>query len=114
MTDTTKKYDLISQAKLAKISAKSLANLSTNEKNSILLKISENLNNFTNEILLENQKDISIAKSNGMEFHTIERMTLDSDRIKDMINGINNIVSLENPIGKTIEEKTLPNGLSLK
>ena len=114
MTDTTKKYDLISQAKLAKFSSKNLANLSTNEKNSILSKISENLKYYTNEILIENQKDISIAKNNGMEFHTIERMILDSNRIKDMINGIKNIINLEDPIGKTIEEKILPNGLSLR
>ena len=31
-----------------------------------------------------------------------------------MINGIKNIIKLEDPIGKTIEEKTLPNGLSLR
>ena len=76
MTDTTKKYDLISQAKLAKFSSKNLANLSTNEKNSILSKISENLKYYTNEILIENQKDISIAKISEPEFKYERQLVL--------------------------------------
>ena len=114
MTKNLTQYNLISHAKLAKLSSKSLANLSTTEKDSILSKIAENLDNYTNEILTENKKDISIAKNNHMEFHTIERMTLDSERIKDMINGINNIIQLDDPIGETIEKKILPNRLSLE
>ena len=49
-----------------------------------------------------------------MEFHIIERMALNSNRIKDMINGIDNIIKLDDPIGETIDNKILQNDLNLK
>ena len=68
----------------------------------------------TNYILEENAKDIRAASENDMAQAMIDRLTLTHDRICGMAQGMRQVASSENPIGKVLWGETRPNGLRIE
>ncbi|MDC0194748.1 glutamate-5-semialdehyde dehydrogenase [Alphaproteobacteria bacterium] len=99
---------------LAKKSSSLLKKISGNKKNLALHKLQDNLKKNTNEILAANSIDIKNAKLNNLSEAIIDRLTLNTDRINQMILSLREIIDLEDPIGKTISEWDRPNGLHIK
>lgn len=88
--------------------------LSTEEKNRALEKVSKGLVNHTEAILLANEKDMKNGREKGMSQGLLDRLKLTEDRIKDMAEGIRQIVNLPDPIGEILEEWKRPNGLLIR
>lgn len=61
-----------------------------------------------------NEIDIKNAKELGVKNSLIDRLFLSDHIIDSMIGGIYNVISLPDPVSQIIEEKILPNGLSLQ
>lgn len=61
-------------------------------------------------ILTENQKDLQRMDPNNPKY---DRLLLNEERLLNIISDINNVASLPSPIGKKLDERTLPNGLKL-
>ena len=76
-------------------------NFTSEEKNNLLIKIAEKINSDKELILNANQKDISIA-SETIDKAMLDRLALNSDRVDSIINSINDIVLLEDPINKEL------------
>lgn len=97
--------------KNAKIAATNLNLLGVMEKNNGLFVAAKALTENQDEIIHANQIDINNAKANGMKESLIDRLTLTTDRIKGMAEGLIEITSLEDPIGEVVSMKKRPNGL---
>ena len=82
----------------AKQAATSLAQLSTSQKNKILAEIAKALEINAENILQVNQYDIKHAT--GMEQKFVDRLTLDKERIFAMAEGVRQVASLPDPVGK--------------
>jgi glutamate-5-semialdehyde dehydrogenase len=54
------------------------------------------------------------AKSENMHPQMQDRLLLTADRIKGISSGVRQVAALENPLGRVIREKDLPNGLHLE
>ena len=67
-----------------------------------------------NYILEENSKDIRAASENNMAQAMIDRLTLTHDRISGMAQGMRQVASSENPVGKVLWGETRPNGLKIE
>jgi glutamate-5-semialdehyde dehydrogenase len=106
--------ELIEKARKLQAAAKRLSILSTEEKNAALLKIAEQIANEKNWILDENRKDIEAGKSNGLSEALLDRLLLTETRIEQIIDGIRQVVSLQDPIGEIIDEWVRPNGLQIQ
>ena len=65
-------------------------------------------------ILDENSKDIRAAADAGISQAMIDRLTLTHDRISGMAQGLRQVASSENPVGKTLWGETRPNGLRIE
>ncbi len=65
-------------------------------------------------ILEENSKDIRAAADSGMAQAMIDRLTLTHDRISGMAQGLNQVASGENPVGKVLWGESRPNGLKIE
>ena len=87
-------------------------NLISDEKiNQVLLAVADEAVAQSNKILTANQLDLdAMDKSNPM----YDRLLLNADRIKGIAADIRNVATLPSPLGKMLEERTLPNGLELK
>ncbi|MDP3387218.1 MAG: glutamate-5-semialdehyde dehydrogenase [Eubacteriales bacterium] len=87
--------------------------LSTNQKNSVLLKVAENLIKNSNYILKSNSIDIHEARKQGLKDSLLDRLLLTEDRISSMASGLTKIASLNDPIGEVLFMKQRPNGLRI-
>ena len=105
---TTK--EILTQAKTARYA---LACLSPEIKNAALLKMADELERRSAEILQANAQDVEAAKST-LGTVMIDRLRLDEKRIAGMAQGIREVAALPDPIGEVLEETTLPNGLQVK
>ena len=99
--------------KNAKAAANELARLSAERKNAALLEMANALEQRKQEILQANALDAKNAKTTLSEV-MMDRLRLTEKRIADMAQGIREVAALPDPIGKVLEETTLPNGLSVK
>ena len=96
---------------LQKAKAVSLgAALSTNIKNQALTAMAKALVNATDEILAANAVDMENAKGKISDT-MLDRLMLNSDRIKAMAKGIEDVRDLPDNVGKVLSSHTLQNGL---
>ncbi len=116
-------YDLISQAKNAKASLKSLSALSEEQRGITLTTAAKLLRQNADYLIEENKKDIAYAKSKGASEGFIDRLTLNQKVIEGMAVGLEQVAELPSPLGRTVysyenelqgitvEKKTVPFGV---
>ncbi len=109
--------DFVKIAKDAKDASLKIADLSTEIKNTALLKIANEIELNKNEIFDANQKDLEAAKilveSGDLTKSTFNRLKLDENKMRDMIQGIRDIAHLEDPINKKLIIRELDSDLTL-
>ena len=66
------------------------------------------------EILAANAQDMERADKDGMASSMKDRLLLTPARIHGMVDGARQLTKLANPLGQTLRESTLDNGLHLK
>lgn len=97
----------------AKQASRSLKCLLPHQKEKVLYDLASLLENETTAILRANKQDLDEAKTAGINEALLDRLNLNG-RLESIIEGIRNIAALPDPALQTLEEKHLPNGLSLK
>lgn len=103
--------ELIEIGKRAKQASYQLAHLNSDEKNRILIRVADLLENSSPEILEANKADLKQAGEMGLKGAIVERLTLSTDRIRGIADGLREIAQLDDPIGEVEEMKKRPNGL---
>ena len=106
--------DIASNAKQA---SKKLATLSTEIKNKALLAIAQAFENNTSVIFEANKKDLQeaqiLVEKGELSQSTFNRLKLDENKMRDMIQGIIDIYELVDPVGKILLQRSLDTGLVL-
>ena len=98
----------------AKKASDLMSNITGDQKNNALFELKKNLNSFKSDLIEANKIDINNAKSAKLSSSIIDRLSLNQDTINGMISGLEEIIELENPVGRIISEWTRPNGLLIK
>ncbi len=98
----------------AKLASLNLSSLNINKRNSVLKQFSKYLKEKELAILKANKKDVINAKYKKIRDSMIDRLKLDSEKIKQMRNSIDKIAKFKNPLGKTLSSWKRPNGLVIK
>ena len=88
-----------------------LAQLSTQEKNVLLLALADALEAGAESILQANREDLNTS---GLEGAMRDRLLLTPARISDMARGVRQVEALPDPIGEILSEWTRPNGLRIR
>ena len=105
-------YNFIELAKKAKDASKKLATVSSELKNKALLAIAESLDSNRELIFEANKKDLELAEGE-ISSSLYNRLKLDENKMRDMIQGIIDIYELDDPIGKVLMQRSLDTGLVL-
>ena len=104
-------------AKAAKQASLEIADISTELKNEALNKIVEMFELHKEEIFDANRTDLEEAEEllakGEITKSTFNRLKLDEFKMRDMIQGVRDIASLEDPIGKRLLERELDKDLTL-
>lgn len=98
--------------KNAKDSAFKIAGYSTDDKNKMLLNIADALLENKARIFSANKIDIKNCVEKDATF--IDRLTLTEGRLKDMVEGVKQIVALPDPVGEIVDEWMVKNGLKIR
>jgi len=108
LANTASTHEKLLRARAA--SAK-LAQLSTEEKNRLLVAIADAVEEHQKDILAANRADI---EHSGLEGAMRDRLLLTPARIKEMAGGVRDVAALPDPIGETLAEWTKENGLRIR
>lgn len=109
MTATSLLNDIGLKAKQA---FRQISTASTEQKNRVLTVLTERLITEKEKILQANRQDIEEATASGMDPSMLDRLSLQG-RLEGIVDDTKNLIDLPDPVGKTLESRTLPNGLSL-
>ena len=97
----------------ARQASRAMARASSEQKNQALLHIAKLVRDRSEEIQRVNALDVARAKTNGQDAAFIDRLTMTPKTIESMALGLEQIVSLEDPIGKITPLQKQASGIEL-
>lgn len=97
----------------ARDASRAMARASSEQKNQALLHIAKIVREKATEIAEVNQIDVERAKSNGSDAAFVDRLTMIPKTIETMALGLEQIVSLADPIGKITPLQRQASGIEL-
>ncbi len=98
----------------AKAASRSLARLTTAQKDDCLRAMAEALGASTAALLEANTRDCEHARASGLSAAMLDRLRLDAARIQAMARGLQDVANLPDPVGRILDDRTRPNGLRLQ
>ena len=99
--------------KRARAASRAMARASAEQKNQALLHIAKVVRQQASEIQSVNQVDVKRAKTNGQDAAFVDRLTMTPKTIETMALGLEQIISLEDPIGKITAFQKQASGIEL-
>lgn len=82
-------------------------------KNQVLSTLKEQLVLHMNDILKANAKDVEAAQANQISAALEDRLRLTPERILGMVEGLDDVIHLEDPVGHIMDQSTLDNGIQM-
>ena len=105
------KKQILSNLHKLRQDARALSDISEGKINGVLNDLAAATEQAVPSILAENQKDLDRMDASNPKY---DRLLLNNDRLHAIANDIRKVATLPSPLGITLEERTLPNGLLLK
>ena len=109
--------DMEDIAQNAKLASYSLASLDTETKNRALESVADKIESSIQLIMKENAKDLEEAAkmldAGELNQSTYNRLKLDENKMRDMIQGIRDVKKLEDPVNKKLWAMRMDTGLDL-
>lgn len=100
-------------AEQAKSARAVIATASTQTKNSALLAIKEAMAASRLSILQANLKDLDAGRNQGLDTALLDRLELNDARIDGMIEGLEQIIALPDPVGEISRMARRPSGIEV-
>ena len=94
-----------------KAASRKLALMTNDERNAILCAVADAIDSQHERILAANAADLAKMDTASPLY---DRLRLSDSRLNDIANEMRNVASLPSPLGRTLREKTLVNGLHLR
>jgi len=98
----------------AKNSSNLISNLSTKRKNKILDEMAKILIKNQDDIISENEKDMSLGRKANLPNALLDRLLLDKSRIQAMAKSIEEIALQKEPVGRVLDGWVVPSGLRIE
>ena len=97
----------------ARAAARIIARADSAAKNRALLAIADAIQRNSATLQAANRQDIAAARSSGLEAAMLDRLTLDSKAIANMVEGLHQIAALPDPVGEITDLKYRPTGIQV-
>ncbi len=101
------------KAQKAQGAAAVLNRLQTGQKNEALQLMADSLRKHTEEIITANAEDLERGRAQGTSPSLLDRLALNPQRIEAIAEGLEQIISLPDPIGDCLDSFERPNGLQI-
>jgi glutamate-5-semialdehyde dehydrogenase len=97
----------------AKAASRRLATVTGAQKNAWLLKAAMSLEEQLEEILQANARDVEAATNRELTASQIDRLRLNSERVRAAATGLREVAALPDPVGRVLDSSIRPNGLQV-
>lgn len=97
----------------AREASRDISKLTTNQKNQGLLAIAELLDSSKAALESANNKDLATGKENGLSDAMLDRLALTPARIDGMIEGLQQVAKLPDPVGTITDLAYQPSGIQV-
>jgi glutamate-5-semialdehyde dehydrogenase len=97
----------------ARKASRAIARASTQDKNAALLAIAEAIREQRETLKAANQRDMQRGQDNGLDAALLDRLELTDDRIDTMIEGLQQVAALADPVGEITDLKYRPTGIQV-
>ncbi|MGV9676551.1 glutamate-5-semialdehyde dehydrogenase [Nocardia sp. NPDC003482] len=101
-------------ARRARVASRTLAQLTTAEKDTVLHAAADALLAAKDRVLAANAEDIETARAAGTADSLLDRLRLTEARIDGIASGLRQVAGLPDPVGDVVRGSTLPNGLEIR
>ncbi len=105
---------VIELGRRAKAASRILATATTEQKNDALLAAAALLGERRSGLLAANHDDLRAAEADGLEPGPLDRLRLTGSRLESMIEGLQTVAALADPIGEVLDGWRRPNGLVIE
>ena len=105
---------LENMGKRARKAARVLAFASAERKHAALIGAAESVSRNMQSILAANAQDVAAAEKKGLSRAFVDRLTLDENRLRGVVDGLRTIAELPDPVGAVISEWDRPNGIHIE
>jgi glutamate-5-semialdehyde dehydrogenase len=97
----------------ARKAGREISRTETDKKNQALLYIAQVIEQSTDKLIAENVKDLTAGKANGLDNAMLERLALTPKSIKAMIEGLQQVAALPDPVGEITNLSYRPSGIQV-
>jgi len=97
----------------ARSASRAMSSASTGDKNAALLAIARHLEASRSALIKANATDLATAQANGLEAALLDRLELTDARINDMLEGLEQVAALADPIGGLSDMCSRPSGIQV-
>ncbi len=97
----------------AKDAAAEICRASSAEKNAALLAIGDAIRANRDSLMQENEKDLERGRANGLSEPMLDRLKFTPERFDTMIEGLEQVAGLDDPVGEITDMSYRPNGLQI-
>ena len=98
----------------ARAAAHQLAVLTTAQKNECLHAMADGILKDADIIKEANAQDLGAGRAAGLSAALLDRLALNDKRIEAMAAGLRDVAALPDPVGRVLDSRTRPNGLSMR
>jgi len=98
----------------AKAASHELSARSTDQKDAVLLALADEIEASHEVILAANETDMSAARTAGLAEARLRRLQLTAEALTQVAEGLRQIVTLPDPVGRVVAERTVASGLRVK
>lgn len=106
-------FSISHAARQARLASRQIAKLSATEKNTLLCDIASALLENTPQILVANELDLANGRSSGLDAAMLDRLMLNSDRLKGIAAAVEEIASQSDPVGRIQNIERMPSGIQV-
>jgi len=98
----------------AKAAAAELAFAGAERKQAALISAAENVWEQRAEIIAANEKDMAYGREKGLSAAMLDRLMLDENRVRGIVDGLRSVANQDDPVGKVLANWDMPSGLNIR
>ena len=111
---TSLREEIVRVVREARAASRRLARATTEEKHAALRTMADELARSREAILSANAADVQAAREQGLSSALLDRLTLNEKRLTEMVQSIDAVIGLPDPVGEVLRSWTRPNGLKIQ
>ena len=106
--------EVVSICRRARVAAREIAPRDRKAKDAVLRELAAGLRAGMAGLVAANRGDVEEARARGTGDALLDRLALDARRVEQMAEAVEQIISLEDPVGHVLSDTPRPNGLRVR